>query len=96
MLTITPIEYSFPINQERSWMGFEAEDYGKLGGMESTSTLFEKAVPVRVTKANAEDRHMDLTARFIMGLSKVHRSTKVLIFCEWFCLPCVFVYYLSA
>lgn len=59
-------------------MGFEAEDYGKLGGMESTSTLFEKVVPVRVTKANAEDRHMDLTARFIMGLSKVHRSTKVL------------------
>lgn len=58
-------------------MGFEVEDYGKLGGMESTSTLFEKVVPFRVTKSNAEDRQMDLTARFIMGLSKVHRSTKV-------------------
>ncbi len=47
-------------------MGFEVED----GGMESTSTLFEKVVPVRVTKCNSEDRHMDLTARFVMGLSK--------------------------
>lgn len=65
-------------------MGFETEDYGKLGGMESTSTLFEKVVPVRVTKANAEDRHMDLTARFIMGLSKIHRSTKVPTFYGWF------------
>jgi hypothetical protein len=54
-------------------MGFEVED----GGMESTSTLFEKVVPVRVTKCNSEDRHMDLTARFVMGLSKVHRATKV-------------------
>ncbi|XP_073386853.1 uncharacterized protein [Physcomitrium patens] len=62
----------------KSRMGFEVEDYGKLGGMESTSTLFEKVVPFRVTKSNAEDRQMDLTARFIMGLSKVHRSTKVL------------------
>ena len=61
-------------------MGFETEDYGKLGGMESTSTLFEKVVPVRVTKANAEDRHMEITARFIMGLSKLHRSTKVCVF----------------
>lgn len=71
------IEKLGSIGQGRSWMGFEAEDYGKLGGMESTSTLFEKVVPFRVTKANSEDRHMDLTARFIMGLSKVHRSTKV-------------------
>ena len=44
------------IGQGTSWMGFEAEDYGKLGGMESTSTLFEKVVPIRVTKGNAEDR----------------------------------------
>ena len=70
-------------------MGFETEEYGKLGGMESTSTLFEKVVPVRVTKANAEDRHMDLTARFIMGLSKIHRSTKVRTCCGWFDLPYV-------
>lgn len=70
-------------------MGFETEEYGKLGGMESTSTLFEKVVPVRVTKANAEDRHMDLTARFIMGLSKIHRSTKVRTYCGWFDLPYV-------
>jgi hypothetical protein len=32
---------------------------------------------VRVNKSNSEDRHMDLTARFIMGLSKIHRTTKV-------------------
>ncbi|KAH8975687.1 hypothetical protein BDL97_01G171600 [Sphagnum fallax] len=60
-------------------MGFEIEEHGKLvGGMENSSTLFEKVVPVRVNKANSEDRHMDLTARFIMGLSKIHRTTKVL------------------
>lgn len=73
-------------------MGFEVEDYGKLGGMESSSTLFEKVVPVRVTKANAEDRHMDLTARFIMGLSKVHRSTKVwalLLLCSLQCIALI-------
>ncbi len=59
-------------------MGFEIEEHGKLvGGMENSSTLFEKVVPVRVNKANSEDRHMDLTARFIMGLSKIHRTTKV-------------------
>ncbi|CAK9872377.1 unnamed protein product [Sphagnum jensenii] len=62
-------------------MGFESEEHGKLaggGGMENSSTLFEKVVPVRVNKSNSEDRHMDLTARFIMGLSKIHRTTKVL------------------
>jgi hypothetical protein len=61
-------------------MGFESEEHGKLaggGGMEHSSTLFEKVVPVRVNKSNSEDRHMDLTARFIMGLSKIHRTTKV-------------------
>ncbi len=70
---------SDPIGGSWAWrMGFEIEEHGKLvGGMENSSTLFEKVVPVRVNKANSEDRHMDLTARFIMGLSKIHRTTKV-------------------
>ncbi|EFJ17985.1 hypothetical protein SELMODRAFT_420386 [Selaginella moellendorffii] len=47
------------------------------GGIESSSVLFEKAVPVRI-KSPSEDRLVELTVRIIMGLSKHRRSTKVL------------------
>ncbi|KAI5082935.1 hypothetical protein GOP47_0002678 [Adiantum capillus-veneris] len=51
----------------------------KLNHMESSSTLFEKAIPVRVTKLpGSEDRLMELTVRIIMGISKVHRASKLL------------------
>ncbi|KAL3692593.1 hypothetical protein R1sor_006244 [Riccia sorocarpa] len=60
-------------------MGFQMDDMYKLGTtMESSSTLFEKVIPVKISKCGSEERHMDLTIRFLMGVSKLHRSTKVL------------------
>ncbi|KAL2635150.1 hypothetical protein R1flu_006629 [Riccia fluitans] len=60
-------------------MGFQMDDMYKLGTtMESSSTLFEKVIPVKSLKCSSEERHMDLTIRFLMGVSKLHRSTKVL------------------
>ncbi|CAM6118155.1 unnamed protein product [Calypogeia fissa] len=54
------------------------DDIFKRSTMESSSTLFEKVIPVRITKCGSEDRHMDLTIRFIMGVNKLHRTSKVL------------------
>jgi hypothetical protein len=51
----------------------------KRSTMESTSTLFEKVIPVRITKCASEDRQMDLTIRFIMGVNKLHRNAKVTV-----------------
>ncbi|KAH7365519.1 hypothetical protein KP509_18G032500 [Ceratopteris richardii] len=55
------------------------DDIAKLNLMESSSTLFEKAIPVRVSKPpGSEDRLMELTVRIVMGISKLHRSSKLL------------------
>ena len=54
------------------------DDIVKLNVMESSSTLFEKPIQVRVTKLPGfEDRLMELTVRIVMGISKLHRSSKV-------------------
>lgn len=57
----------------------QMDEIFKRSTMESTSTLFEKVIPVRITKCASEDRHMDLTIRFIMGVNKLHRTTKVIM-----------------
>ena len=57
---------------------FMMDDIVKLNVMESSSTLFEKPIQVRVTKSPGfEDRLMELTVRIVMGISKLHRSSKV-------------------
>lgn len=53
------------------------DDGFRVTGVDSTSILFEKPVPVRVTKNGCEDKHMQLTIRVIMGLSTHHRTSKV-------------------
>ncbi|KAJ7555210.1 hypothetical protein O6H91_05G026800 [Diphasiastrum complanatum] len=54
------------------------DDTFKSTGTESNSMLFEKAIPVRITKSSCEDRYAELTVRIVMGLSKHQRSTKFL------------------
>ena len=55
------------------------DDIVKVNIMDSSSTLFEKAIPVRVMKLpGSDDRLIELTVRIVMGISKLHRSTKVL------------------
>ena len=54
------------------------DDIVKLDIMDSSSTLFEKTIPVRVMKLpGSDDRLMELTVRIVMGISKPHRSSKV-------------------
>lgn len=48
-----------------------------LESMESMNDLFEKPVPVRISKAGHEDRQEELSVRITLGSSRQNRNTRV-------------------